>query len=282
MPQAPIWELDFYSRPVLDDQGKKIWELLLCDREGTFQLARRCPPDQVNSAWLTQALQEVIQSAGRPSGIRFFRQPMANMINRACAELQLTTRPSRRTLALIRWLEQRWQAVYPEEPGFQPLAAPPPQPPPAAPQPLPDALRGQRWAFVTLPLLDLRGIEPGMADFGDGLPWPQVQVNPAENPTVPGVAVYTQRAAALAAWMSGLELASFTLETGPPARLILETGLDDRWVFAPLGNLSLAAAGRDFDASKRVVKGLHFLAIQTAPDVETCAGFWLLQEIPLP
>lgn len=27
---APDWELDFYSRPILDPDGKKRWELLIC------------------------------------------------------------------------------------------------------------------------------------------------------------------------------------------------------------------------------------------------------------
>jgi hypothetical protein len=28
-----VWELDFYSRPILDENKKKIWELLICDRQ---------------------------------------------------------------------------------------------------------------------------------------------------------------------------------------------------------------------------------------------------------
>ncbi|NES69560.1 MAG: DUF1092 family protein, partial [Okeania sp. SIO2D1] len=26
-----IWELDFYSRPILDERQKKLWELLICE-----------------------------------------------------------------------------------------------------------------------------------------------------------------------------------------------------------------------------------------------------------
>ncbi|MFN7860657.1 MAG: Tab2/Atab2 family RNA-binding protein, partial [Pseudanabaena sp.] len=35
-----IWELDFYSRPLLDANNKKIWELLICDRERQFEWVR--------------------------------------------------------------------------------------------------------------------------------------------------------------------------------------------------------------------------------------------------
>lgn len=27
---APDWELDYYSRPILESDGKKRWELLIC------------------------------------------------------------------------------------------------------------------------------------------------------------------------------------------------------------------------------------------------------------
>ena len=26
-----VWELDFYSRPVVDEDGKKLWEVLICE-----------------------------------------------------------------------------------------------------------------------------------------------------------------------------------------------------------------------------------------------------------
>ncbi|MEB3214919.1 MAG: Tab2/Atab2 family RNA-binding protein, partial [Nostocales cyanobacterium 94392] len=26
-----IWELDYYSRPILDENNKKIWEVLICE-----------------------------------------------------------------------------------------------------------------------------------------------------------------------------------------------------------------------------------------------------------
>ncbi|MEO0970614.1 MAG: Tab2/Atab2 family RNA-binding protein, partial [Cyanobacteria bacterium J06639_18] len=26
-----IWELDYYSRPILDEDQKKVWEVLICE-----------------------------------------------------------------------------------------------------------------------------------------------------------------------------------------------------------------------------------------------------------
>jgi hypothetical protein len=55
------WELDFYSRPILEPDGKKRWELLIISSpcEGTtasFRFEKRCPAGSVNSTWLTSAL----------------------------------------------------------------------------------------------------------------------------------------------------------------------------------------------------------------------------------
>ena len=49
---ANTWELDFYSRPLLDENGKKRWEVLICTSDGSFQWQRFCPADSVNSICL--------------------------------------------------------------------------------------------------------------------------------------------------------------------------------------------------------------------------------------
>ena len=46
-----VWELDFYSRPVLDENGKKLWEVLICESpndierspDSLFKYAQYCP-----------------------------------------------------------------------------------------------------------------------------------------------------------------------------------------------------------------------------------------------
>jgi hypothetical protein len=62
---AVIWELDFYSRPVLNEKNKKIWELLICDRTRELEWVQECPSDRVNSAWLAEQLQLVMQKLGK-------------------------------------------------------------------------------------------------------------------------------------------------------------------------------------------------------------------------
>jgi hypothetical protein len=53
------WELDFYSRPVIDEKGKKLWEVLLCDKSGNYRVARNMPSNLVNSRELRRVVQEV-------------------------------------------------------------------------------------------------------------------------------------------------------------------------------------------------------------------------------
>ena len=49
MPQAAVWQLDFCSRPVLDERGKKKWELIICDEKRRFEFARFFSNNQINS-----------------------------------------------------------------------------------------------------------------------------------------------------------------------------------------------------------------------------------------
>ncbi|MHC5829514.1 MAG: Tab2/Atab2 family RNA-binding protein, partial [Nostoc sp.] len=113
--------------------------------------AQYCPSTQVNSGWLRTALQEAINQAGKaPIKIRFFRRQMNNMITKACQDLGIPPQPSRRTLVLNQWLEQRMQEVYPQEPGYQEGTNPSVRLEKPLPQRLPDALEGQQWVFVTL------------------------------------------------------------------------------------------------------------------------------------
>ena len=123
-----IWELDYYSRPILDENKKKVWEVLICETpldistetDSLFRYAKYCSSGTVNSVWLQNAVQEAIEQAGKaPTKIRFFRRQMNNMITKACDDIGISAQASRRTLALNQWLERRLEEVYPQEPGFQ-------------------------------------------------------------------------------------------------------------------------------------------------------------------
>jgi len=79
---AVIWELDFFSRPVLDSNNKKIWELLICNSDRSWQFVQICPGDRVNSEWLAEQLEVALQTAPLPIKVRFFRPSMNNIIVR--------------------------------------------------------------------------------------------------------------------------------------------------------------------------------------------------------
>ncbi len=225
-------------------------------------------------------LEEAIARApAPPNKVRFFRQAMKNMISKACDDLGIPANLSRRTIALDRWLQQRLDEVYPAQPGFQPGTNPTVSFAETNPQALPDALLGQKWAFVTLKAGDLKEMNEWTIDFSEAFSLSLVGIGPEAN--IPGVVIFSSRAVAMAAWMSGLELAFLKVDDGPPARLLLETGVNDRWVLAGLPNASVQTEAKNFEVAKQKAEGVHFLAIQSSPETEAFAGFWLLQEVNL-
>ncbi|MCS6812827.1 MAG: Tab2/Atab2 family RNA-binding protein [Cyanobacteria bacterium] len=289
---AIIWELDFYSRPLLDDAGKKVWELVVCERAQTvqaelsslFQYTQFCPSTEVNSLWLQAAIKTAIaQAPAPPDRIRFFRRQMNNMITRACNDLGLEAKPSRRTYTLNLLLQQRLQTVYPTMAGFQPGQANPIASvvsyQASPPLPLPDALRGDRWALVTLEAAAFDDMAAWTIDFRDVVPLSLLNLAP--NTPVPGLLIFSSRALPLAGWLSGVELAFIKYAPGNPAQLVLETGADDRWTLATLSNTQVCQEAERFEAAKQAAQQVHFLAVQSDPNVEAFAGFWLLQEVNL-
>ncbi len=279
-----IWEIDFYSRPILDEDGKKIWEVLVCESpvdiqakpDELFRYAEYCSNTEVNSVKLKEVLENAIaQAPNPPDKIRFFRQAMNNMITKACDELGVSATMSRRTYALNQWMQQRLEQDYPKQPGFQPGANPTVSFGTTSARPLPDALQGQKWALVTLPALAFDDLSAWDVGFGESFPLSLIRL--AADAVIPGLVIFSDRATPLAAWMSGLELGYFKFDSEPP-RLLLETGVSDRWILADLVNASLQTEAINFETAKRQAKGVHFLAVQSSPDIETFAGFWLLQE----
>ncbi|MGF1514061.1 MAG: Tab2/Atab2 family RNA-binding protein [Elainellaceae cyanobacterium] len=282
-----VWELDFYSRPLLDEKGKKRWELLLGERptavtqdlSSLYRYSAFCSSTEVNSVWLRQALETAIdQAAAPPDRIRFFRRQMNNMITKACDEAGLPVSPSRRTLALNRWIEARMASVYPDMPGYSPGVSSSVGYPPEPPQPLPDALRGDRWAVVNLEAGALLEMPDWDVQFGDAFPLDLADIAP--NTPVPGLIIFSPRAAAIGAWMSGLEIAYLSVEPTQVGALgiLLHTGASDAWIVANLATEPVRREAEAFEAMKQAANNTHFLGIQAAPDSQSFAGFWLLQE----
>lgn len=286
---STVWELDFYSRPILDENQKKLWEVLVCEspldtRQSVnelFQYAQFCPNQQVNSIWLREALEDAIaKSQQTPKKIRFFRRQMSNMITKACEDLGIPAQASRRTYALDRWLQQRIQDFYPTQPGYQDSAA-------ASsfvryqtqePQLLPDALQYEKWAFVTLEAGAFEEMDEWDIGFGEAFPLAMMGLAP--DTPIPGLILFSSsRATPIAGWMSGLELAFIRFDSGSPARLLLETGASDSWTLATIKDSRTLSEAKGFESAKQKAGMVHFLAVQSSPTSESFAGFWLLQEL---
>jgi RNA-binding protein Tab2/Atab2 len=284
-----IWELDFYSRPILDENQKKVWEVLICESpsdvstktDSLFRYAQYCSSTQVNSLWLRTAIQEAITKAGEtPIKIRFFRRQMNNMITKACQEAGIPGQPSRRILVLHKWLEERMEEVYPLEPGYQGGTNPSVRLDAPVPQRLPDALEGEQWGFVTLNGSDFADMPEWDIAFGEAFPIDLAELS-QETP-IPGILVFSSRALPLAAWMSGLELAYLKFDTSQLPRLLLETGATESWVLANIGNSKMQQEASLFEQAKQKANGVHFIGVQSNPESESFTGFWLLQEVVLP
>ncbi|MYI71953.1 MAG: DUF1092 family protein [Synechococcus sp. SB0673_bin_10] len=286
------WEVDFYSRPLLDPDGRKRWELLVCDTpavgtppEKGFRFCKDCPADQVNSLWLGAALAQALDAAagryGRPQRLRCWRQAMVSMVQRASEPLGLAVVPSRRCYALIDWLQERQRTVYPQQDGY--LAGPRAAPVPTAPapaKPLPDAARGDAWEWASLPLTSLREAGGWPADFSGLIPVPARIASGASGATIPGVRLFAgDRALAVAGWVAGLEPLKFTVSDNC---LLLEAGLDQRWLLGRLDPGEAKAAAATFAESCQSTAGLQFLSVQNTSQTRHFAGFWLLRDQVLP
>ena len=284
-----VWELDFYSRPVLDEEGKKLWELLICESsddisrspDTLFKYAQYCSSKTVNSLWLKEAIEKAIALAETtPKKIRFFRRQMNNMIVKACNDVGINPVPSRRTYALNKWLEERIKNVYPQESGFDLNTANTPsvQYPPLNAISLPDAVKGDRgdkWLFVSLSATDFDDMKEWDIDFQESFALSLLNI--ASDTIIPGLIIYSPRATPLAAWMSGLEMGYLNLEKDMRPQLRLETGLSDSWTLINLTNEETVKQAEDFEKAKQKAAGVHFLAVQSSPNSESFAGFWLLK-----
>ncbi|MEM7556115.1 MAG: Tab2 family RNA-binding protein, partial [Cyanobacteria bacterium P01_A01_bin.84] len=74
------------------------------------------------------------------------------------------------------------------------------------------------------------------------------------------------------------EMGYLQLENKARPQLRLETGLSDSWTLINLTNKEVVKQAEDFEAAKQKANGVHFLAVQSDPDSEAFAGFWLLKE----
>jgi len=279
------WELDFYSRPILEADGKKRWELLITSSEiqkgeKNFKWEKRCPAGEVNSIWLSLALEEALKDAKEqgwesPLRLRCWRTSMKTMITKAAIKVGIEVISSRRTFSLIDWLSQREKDFYPKQDGYitGPIA-PLPEQIRNQPEPLPEAVRGDAWSFAWLPLGTLLEAEEWPIEFSGLIP---IKENYDLSIPIPGLRLFSKtRALALAGWLGGLEPVKLTLEGN---QLLLEAGQDDRWLVTDMTKQSSEQAKQRLITSREQAGGIQFISVQTTPKEEKFTGFWMLRDI---
>ena len=279
------WEIDFYSRPLIDENGKKRWELLITSTNNfkekkTFKWEKICPASTVNSIWLKDALEEAIKEANKqgwdsPSVIRCWRSSMKTMIKRAADQIGIELISSRRTYSLLEWLIDRERNLYPQQKGYTGVnLAPLSTPIKNQAIPLPEEVRGDSWSFASLPLNTLREADEWEIEFSNLIP---IKESIDENILIPGIRLFSsKRSLALAAWLGGLEPAKLLIEE---TQIILEAGQADRWLVTDIEEEAKNAIKNNFLNTKRDADGLQFISVQKSAEQNSLDGFWMLKDI---
>lgn len=142
---------------------------------------------------------------------------------------------------------------------------------------LPDALRGEKYAFVALPVAEfLEGGGITSENVGVGRLCPLDSDIPADE-FVQGIVILTNRADALASWLAGTEISGFKADLRKRT-LAMETDIENQYLMAKLNEFQREEAAA-FEEGKDNLGGLHFVSVQKDDDSDP-SGFWLLREIP--
>jgi hypothetical protein len=269
-----IWQADFYRRPLQNEAGQVLWELLICDATRTFAYEALCPQSEANSSWLVSQIQ-LASGQNLPDLIQVFRPQSLSLIQTAAQKLGISVEPTRRTFALKQWLQERIPQYSNTGESYNPLAL---DKPPSTP--LPENLWGEQWRFATLPAGDIESVTERpipilkMPDFL--LP---INLGLASTIPVPGVVIYGGRQSMrLVRWLQESQPVALNYVAGEPAGLILAAGLVERWIVATFEDQEVVAAAKAYEQRKQLSQRLHFLLVQPDNSGMTYSGFWLLQE----
>lgn len=277
-----IWQADFYRRPLQDEAGNPLWELVICDSTQSFNQQAFCSQSEANATWVTKQLQTFLDSAPEtPDRLQVFRPQCLSLLQTACESLGIPVEATRHTPALKQFLQARvpFYSSLPNYTGqpYQPIELD--KPPPL---PLPENLWGDRWQFAAISALDLvpafetRSI-PVREMPADRFP---AALNIPSTAPIPGVVIEAgRRSMPLVRWLQQVQPYGLRYIPGDPDGLILEAGLIDRWVLTTFTDPEVAAAAQTFRDRQQAAQGLHFLLVQPDDSGMTYTGFWLLQLI---
>ncbi|MFN6567091.1 Tab2/Atab2 family RNA-binding protein [Dendronalium sp. ChiSLP03b] len=259
-----IWQADFYRSPLQEVSGQVLWELLICDATRSFEYAATCPQSAANSSWVADQIQ---LAAGEklPDLIQVFRPQSLSLIQAAGRNLGINVEPTRRTLALKQWLQEKQYPLALDKPP---------------PTPLPENLWGEEWRFATLQAGEL--VDVFAERLIPVLSMPEflkpINLGLASTLPIPGVVIYGgRRSLRLARWLEEARPVALNYLAGAPDGLVLEAGLIDRWIVATFEDAEVVAAAKVYEQRKQQSQGLHFLLVQPDESGMTYSGFWLLQ-----
>lgn len=277
MDTKTIWQADYYRRPLKDQQGQQLWELLICTPTRNLEFIAICPQSEVNANWVVTQLEKVGKDSDLPDIIQVFRPQCLGLIETAAQMLGLKVEPTRRITALKEWLLERAQQYQDMETYtgelYEPLLldAPPPVP-------LAENLWGDRWRFATLPASNIEDIIeypiPVLSAPKFLLP---LNLGLSSTTSIPGVIIDGGRQSMmLARWLENTRPYLLRYIPGDPDGLILEAGLVDRWVVTTFSDPEMSEAAQVYEQRKQQSQGLHFLLVQPDDSGITYTGFWLL------
>jgi RNA-binding protein Tab2/Atab2 len=264
-----IWQADFYKSSSPNPVSGVIWELLICDHFGNIIHENHCLQSEANSDWLTGQLYQASQLSP-PEIIQVFRPQCANLFLLAGQNLNLKIELTRQVNSLKKQLESRQIPIN--------IDSPPPQP-------IPDQFLGQEWRFARFPAGDLINF------FGDrsmpirSLPeaFFPLKLGLASTVMIPGLVITGgKKSLVIARWLEEIKpvfINHIPTETARSGGLVLESGLNERWIFLTYEDEEVAQAANAYETSKQESQGLHFLLIQPDDSGRTFTGFWLLKEV---
>lgn len=275
-----IWEVDFYRRPLQDQRGHPLWELLICNLDRSLQFNAFCSQPEANATWLASQFQQTA-AQNLPDRVQVFRPESLSLVEAACQTLNILVEPTRYTPALKQWLKQRSQE-YPQADGYTGQPYNPTELDRPPPLPLPEKLWGEQWRFAALAARDLEEVlleRPiPILETPEFLLPSRLQLPNAI--AIPGVIIYGGRQAMqLARWLQEQHPVALQAITGAPSGLVLEAGLIERWIVATFEDSDVARAAAEFERRKQLSQGLHFLLVQPDDSGITDSGLWLLNQI---